>query len=52
MIKYNTICVDTDLDNMLSIYLRSNQNTETAFKNGIQNLSNFNTINGLSLIHI
>jgi hypothetical protein len=48
MIKYNTICVDTDLDNLLSNYLRTNRDTETAFKNGIQNLSNFNTKDGYS----
>ncbi|TDP03093.1 hypothetical protein [Flavobacterium sp. 245] len=46
MIKYNTISVDTDLNNLLSSYRRANPDTESALRNGIENLSNFNTING------
>lgn len=43
MIKYNTISVDTNLNKSLSFYHNANPDTETALKNGIENLSNFNT---------
>jgi hypothetical protein len=48
MIKYNTLCVDTDIDNTLSTYLNVNRDTEQAFESGIHNLSNFNTKDGYS----
>lgn len=46
MIKYSTISVDTDLNNSLSLYRSANTDTETALKNGIENLANFNSKNG------
>lgn len=48
MIKYNTLCVDTNLSDYTNIYFNSNSNTELALNNGIKSLSNLNTIGGYS----
>ncbi|TDW51580.1 hypothetical protein EV144_101256 [Flavobacterium sp. 270] len=48
MLKFNVIDARKNIDQMLSIYLKNNQNTEEALINGIANLKNQDTQKGIS----